>query len=133
MVIEGEKESLKNPGKAEIHREMVLWPNCQNGFVVLGCLGSQGSKGKFLQFCYFIILLRVVFSYLFSWTKQTKNLSYIKVWKLSIFAVTNTFWSLDLLEAIQGITLSQHFISHLLNFGVFHHVFISSLDMNLCI
>ena len=26
----------------------------------------------------------------------------------------NRFWSLDLLEAIQGITLSQHFVYHLL-------------------
>ena len=41
------------------------------------------------------------------------------------------FWSLDLLEAIQGITLSSVWISlfHLLNFCLFCHVFISTLDM----
>ena len=41
------------------------------------------------------------------------------------------FWSLDFLEAIQGITLMSIGISlcHLLNFSVFRHVFISSLDM----
>ena len=31
-----------------ICREMVKWPNFQNGFANLG---SQGSKRKFLQFC----------------------------------------------------------------------------------
>ena len=42
------------------------------------------------------------------------------------------FWSLDLLEAIQGIAFQcqkKNFVVHLLNFSVFHHVFISSLDM----
>ena len=43
------------------------------------------------------------------------------------------FWSLDLLEAIQGITLSStfcfRFAQILVYFGVFHDVFISSLDM----
>ena len=40
------------------------------------------------------------------------------------------FWSLDLLEAIQGIAFQcQNFVVNLLNFSVFHHVFISSLDM----
>ena len=45
------------------------------------------------------------------------------------FSLSN-FWSLDLLEAIQGITFQLKTSScHLLNFSVFHHVFISSLDM----
>ena len=65
MVIEGEKESLKNPGKAEIHREMVLWSNCQNGFAVLGCLAVRAEMENFFNFATNIILLRVVFSYLF--------------------------------------------------------------------
>ena len=47
-----------------------------------------------------------------------------------LFVVLN-FWSLDLLEAIQGIAfqLEKNVLFHLLNFSVFHHVFISSLDM----
>ena len=45
-----------------------------------------------------------------------------------------SFWSLDLLEAIQGIAFQckkkkKNLLCHLLNFSVFHHVFISSLDM----
>ena len=40
------------------------------------------------------------------------------------------FWSLELLEAIQGIAFQcQNFVVNLLNFCAFHHVFISSLDM----
>ena len=42
------------------------------------------------------------------------------------------FWSLKLLEAIQEITFQwkkQTSSCHLLNFSIFRHVFISSLDM----
>ena len=49
-----------------------------------------------------------------------------------LIATPTFFWSLDLLEAIQGIAFSVSVrISsyHLLNFSVFRHVFISSLDM----
>ena len=58
----------------------------------------------------------------------------IKVGYLTIFLPLTTkwgFWSLDLLEAIQGIAFQCQKTSscHLLNFSVFRHVFISSLDM----
>ena len=40
------------------------------------------------------------------------------------------FWSLDLLAAIQGITLSPNILCAICsNIRVFHHVLISSLDM----
>ena len=59
-----------------------------------------------------------------------------KLLRASIFPdeAAFNFWSLDLLEAIQGIAFQgqkkkKTFSCNLLNFSVFRHVFISSLDM----
>ena len=50
----------------KIHREIDERSNFQNGFAVLGFLGSQGSREKCLQFCLRIEKLEILYIYIAS-------------------------------------------------------------------
>jgi hypothetical protein len=49
---------------------MVEWPNYQNGFAVLGCLGSEGRENLF-NFAKIPTFEGGLF--IFSWAEQMKN------------------------------------------------------------